>query len=41
LAGFVEGLTHGRTGYRTSAYTEGALLTATKPPTGEQAEEQP
>jgi hypothetical protein len=30
-AGFVEARTHGWTGYRTSSYTEGALVTARKP----------
>jgi hypothetical protein len=40
-AGFVEGHIHGWTGYHTSPCTEGALITATKPPMGEQAEEHP
>jgi hypothetical protein len=30
-AGFVEGRTHGWTGYHTSSQTEGALVTAQKP----------
>ncbi len=32
-AGFVEGRIHGRTGYHTSPFTEGALVTARKPQT--------
>jgi hypothetical protein len=30
-AGFIDGRLHGWTGYRTSACTEGALITARKP----------
>jgi hypothetical protein len=30
-AGFVEARVHGRTGYRTSGSTEGALISARKP----------
>jgi hypothetical protein len=33
-AGFVEGRTHGWTGYHTSSFTEGALITAKKPADG-------
>ncbi len=38
-AGFVESRIHGWTGYHTSSCTEGASITATKPPVGRQAEE--
>ena len=41
MAGVVAGRIDGWTGYHTSPCTEGALITATKPPMGEQAEEQP
>lgn len=34
-AGFTETKFHGRTGYRTSSFTQGGLVTARKP-TGEQ-----
>ena len=40
-AGFVKARIHGWTGYYTSPCTEGALITATKPPPDEQAQEQP
>ena len=40
-AGFTGATFHGWTGYHTSSCTEGALITAMKPPMGEQAEEQP
>jgi hypothetical protein len=39
-AGFVEGRIHGWTGYHTSSCTEGALITAMRPPLDGQAEEQ-
>jgi hypothetical protein len=31
-AGFVDAKMHGWTGFRTSSYTQGALITAKKPP---------
>jgi hypothetical protein len=37
-AGFVEGRVHGWTGYRTSSCTQGALITARKPPDRERKE---